>query len=339
MPDRPTAGTLEQRAVTDAATPTMEGRRLRGVVPYGVESRDLGGWREVMDPGCLRGARLDDLVATVDHAGVPIGRHPRTLEVEDTPSELRWSVELPESRADVREAVERGDLHAGSWRMVVAEDRWDGDVRHVVRVAELRDVSVVTNPAYAEARAEYRSAPPHPPASAPAATPSNPNPPTTQEATVPDTPPAGGGLTVEDRAATPDPTIEERVLDAVRSVARGESRSLSTTSAAAIAPDELSNFLFDRLRPASVGLRAGIRVIATDRDSIEFPKLSTDVTPGWVNEGQAITPSDPTLVTLTATPRKLAELTQLSNEVIDDSDPSIVEVLTGHVGTAPGPAP
>jgi hypothetical protein len=66
-------------------------------------------------------------------------------------------VQLPESRSDVREAVERGDLKAGSWRMVVARDSWDGDVRHVQAIAELRDVSVVTAPAYPTAATEYRS--------------------------------------------------------------------------------------------------------------------------------------------------------------------------------------
>src|SRR5665809_76015 len=65
----------------------------------------------------------------------------------------------PESRADLREAVERGDLRAGSWQMVVAKDRWDGDTRHVEAIAELRDVSVVSSPAYPAAAVEYRSAP------------------------------------------------------------------------------------------------------------------------------------------------------------------------------------
>ena len=74
------------------------------------------------------------------------------LAVEDRDDGLHWSVELPESRADVREAVQRGDLQATSWRMVVARDEWRGSVRHVHEIAELRDVSVVTSPAYAEAR-------------------------------------------------------------------------------------------------------------------------------------------------------------------------------------------
>jgi hypothetical protein len=65
----------------------------------------------------------------------------------------------PQSRADLLEAIERGDLRAGSWQMVVAKDRWTGDTRHVEQIAELRDVSIVSNPAYPSATVEYRSAP------------------------------------------------------------------------------------------------------------------------------------------------------------------------------------
>jgi HK97 family phage prohead protease len=151
---RPVAGELEQRA---APAPEIDGRRLRGIVPYGVESRDLGGFREILERGCLNGAQLDDLVARVDHDGIPLGRYPGTLELEDRDDGLHWAVRLPKSRADVREAVERGDLRAGSWRMVVDRDRWVGDVRHVEKIAELRDVSVVVNPAYPSAATEYRS--------------------------------------------------------------------------------------------------------------------------------------------------------------------------------------
>lgn len=152
--DRPAAGQVEERVAPQIL---VDGRRLRSRIPYGIESRDMGGWREVIEPGALRGAQLDDLVATVDHAGLPIGRYPSTLELEDRSDGLHWSVEPPESRADVREAVERGDLRAGSWRMVVDRERWEGDVRHVEAISELRDVSIVTHPAYPEAAAELRS--------------------------------------------------------------------------------------------------------------------------------------------------------------------------------------
>ena len=93
---------------------------------------------------------------------MPLGRYPTTLELEDRDDGLHWSVSPPESRADVREAVERGDLRAGSWRMVVARDEWRGDVRHIHEIAELRDVAIVTAPAYPAAAVEYRTHPTRP---------------------------------------------------------------------------------------------------------------------------------------------------------------------------------
>src|SRR5690349_21585300 len=153
--ERPKAGQLEER---DAPALAVEGKKIRGRIPYSVESRDMGGWREIIEPTALRGTKLDDLVATIDHTGVPIGRYPTTLDLEERADGLHWSVSPPESRADVREAIQRGDLKAGSWRMVVKRDEWRGDVRHVHEIAELRDVSVVSHPSYPASTVEGRTA-------------------------------------------------------------------------------------------------------------------------------------------------------------------------------------
>ncbi len=48
---------------------TVDGKKIRGLVPYNVQSRDMGGWTEVISPLALRNANLDELVARVDHAG------------------------------------------------------------------------------------------------------------------------------------------------------------------------------------------------------------------------------------------------------------------------------
>jgi len=152
---RPKAGEVEER---QAPALEVDGKKIRGKIPYGVESRDMGGWREVIEHGALNRAQFDDLVVTVDHVGLPLGRFPGTLELEDRDDGLHWSVDPPRSREDIREAVERGDLKAASWRMVVAKDEWRGDTRHVLEISQLRDVSIVTRPAYPSAEVEFRSA-------------------------------------------------------------------------------------------------------------------------------------------------------------------------------------
>ncbi len=358
-PDRPSPGDVEQRsAAIQAPAPRVEGNRLHGVIPYAVESRDLGGWREKLAPGCLAGADLSDLVCTVGHdENRLLGRHPKTLSVEQRDDGLAWSCDLPNGPTghDVREAVLRGDLRATSWRMVVAAggDRWDGDVRVIERIAELRDVAICANPAYPAARAELRARPESneqrqpmpdettearpgtdPAASNPAA--SNPTPVGGGGAT---TTTGGSGLTgqttssrstlrVEDRTAS-TPTVEARVIEALRSVPRGEARSLTTT--VCVSPGEVSTVLFDKVRASSVGLRSGFRVVTTTKDSVVWPSITADAVPAWYAEAAPIVPGDPTFSSVTATPRKLAHLIQLSNEVIEDSDPSIVQVLNDHL--------
>jgi HK97 family phage prohead protease len=135
---------------------------VRGLIPYGVESRDLGGWTEVIDRGALDGADLDDLIATREHdRSKLLGRHPTTLSSEDRSDGFAWAADLPQSPVgeDVRVAVERGDLRASSWRQVVARDYWKGNVRHVAKIARLLDVTVTAAPAYIAAAAELRSQP------------------------------------------------------------------------------------------------------------------------------------------------------------------------------------
>lgn len=186
--NRPTPGTPEERTA-QAVAPTIDGKRLRGLIPYGVESRDLGGWREVIDRGALDGADLGDLIATREHDRAHLlGRYPTTLTTEDREDGFAWAVDLPNSPVgeDVRVAVERGDLRATSWRMVVARDRWDGDVRHVQAISHLLDVTTTAAAAYGDA--------------APAELRTQPDPATGQE----DTPMAETATTPTETAATPE---------------------------------------------------------------------------------------------------------------------------------------
>jgi phage head maturation protease len=200
---RPVAGSLEERTLDLVVD---DQRRIRGVIPYGVESRDLGGFTEVISAGALRNANLDDLVATVDHGGVPIGRlSAGTLDVSDRSDGFHWSVDPPRSRADLVEAVQRGDLNGGSWRMRVGRDEWRGNVRHVHEISALADVSVVTRPSY-NAPVELRNQPPEESMTATTTPEAPPEPPEARSApdpapTPPEPPtPSTGLLRVETRA-------------------------------------------------------------------------------------------------------------------------------------------
>ena len=92
-------------------------------------------------------------------------------------------------------------------------------------------------------------------------------------------------------------------------------------------PSESKKFFFDILFAKSVGFRSGFRVISTARDSVIVPRLTADAASGWYAEGATFTETDPTADQVTATPSKLAAITALSNEVIADSDPAILDVV------------
>jgi len=254
---RPTVGSVEDRVALEAP-PAIDGRRLHGVIPYGVESRDLGGFREIIEPGALAGADLTDLIATREHdRSHLLGRHPTTLTTEDRADGFAWSVELPQSPVgeDVRVAIERGDLRSTSWRMVVGRDRWEGDMRHVEAIAELRDVTVTASPAYAAARAEYRSTP----------EPSAPGEPVTSlEATMPPESTTGGTAapeTTEDRTE-PTPRPSGVGLQVADRVSVGETRSLAEEFRAAGFPGENATIPWQQFEDRAVTWTGSVDTIA-----------------------------------------------------------------------------
>lgn len=90
-------------------------------------------------------------------------------------------------------------------------------------------------------------------------------------------------------------------------------------------PEYSAGYFFDLLAAQSVALRSGIQVLRTENDSLVVPRLLSDQVAYWTSEGSPITDSDPTADTMTATPRKVAALTAISNEVIDDSSPPVLQ--------------
>jgi HK97 family phage major capsid protein len=94
-----------------------------------------------------------------------------------------------------------------------------------------------------------------------------------------------------------------------------------------VAPSENANAFFDLLAAKSVLLAAGAKQIRTDHHSLAVPRLTSDVVSAWVAEGDDITEDDPGLDTILATPRKVAALTSLSNEIVDDSVPGILAMV------------
>ena len=140
---------------------TLTKRTLEGLaVPYrslSVVLRDRPrAYREKIEP---RAMQIDDSVSMfIQHnpGDVPLGRTGAgTLRFEERDSGLEFACDLPESRQDVIEALERGDFDGSvSVGFIVAEDgdtwqhRRSGPSVRTVRAARLVELSLVTSSAY-----------------------------------------------------------------------------------------------------------------------------------------------------------------------------------------------
>ena len=84
-------------------------------------------------------------------------------------------------------------------------------------------------------------------------------------------------------------------------------------------PDILSARLIDRMRAASVVMRAGAQVVPLGSDTTYIAKVATDPVPAWRVENSAIAESDPTFGRVTFTARSLAVMVKASRELMEDS--------------------
>jgi uncharacterized protein len=320
----------EQRTATIAVDDVRtEGKTLRGFAAlYNAESRDLGGFTEVIQRGAFTEALsgTPDVLLTFNHSPDRILARTAsgTLRLSDEERGLAFEAELGDgpTAQDVRDMVKRGDLSGASFRFTIAAggERWEGDKRTLTRISELIDVSLATTPAYDGPKVELRTRSNDDGAE--------------ERQWEKETSQGGktGGLRVEDRNDKPAGSrdVDRAIRDAIRDVKPGEARALTT--AVSVSPGELSTTLFDKLRSQSVVLSSGaVRVLTTDSDSVTYPTITVDTAPTNYAEAATITPGDPTLATVVAVPQKIAHLVQLSNEVIDDSDPSVVQVVTDNL--------
>ena len=113
----------------------------------------------------------------------------------------------------------------------------------------------------------------------------------------------------------------------------GEFRALveGSGSGSYVVPPSHAREVWDRLAPMSVGLRSGFSVIETDSDELHLPKVTGDASAAWTAEGATISASDPTISEVVAYPRKLAALTQASNELLADSNPSALDIVVQNL--------
>jgi uncharacterized protein len=150
--------TLERRAIADV---TLAGRQIVGyAIVFDTVSEDLGGFREVIAPEAVDRTLRDglDVRALVNHAEDKVlGRTKAgTLRLAKDARGLRVEIDPPDTTVgrDVVALVSRGDITGMSFSFHVVRphgerfERRDGQAIRIVTDMVMKDVSIVTFPAY-----------------------------------------------------------------------------------------------------------------------------------------------------------------------------------------------
>lgn len=154
----------------DVDVPAVEVRdgeapKIRGLAAaYGKWSLDLGGFKEIIEPGAfdrVLSKRKLDVVALFDHEGQPLGRTlSGTLQLGTDERGLNYEIDPPDTQLgrDVMTLVRRKDLFGSSFAFTVeprgeawSQDERGATTRTITEFSGLYDVSVVTHAAYGNA--------------------------------------------------------------------------------------------------------------------------------------------------------------------------------------------
>lgn len=160
---------MKEIRLGDTATSTSESRHIEGyAIVFNSLSNDLGGFREIIEPTAIDDELIknSDIVCLKNHnikegilARSYHGRGSLKLEIDE--HGLHYSFDAPHTQFgdEVLEMVKRGDIAKCSFAFVCGEDVWNKDektgeyIRHVKKIKNLYDVSLVYHPAYEETEA------------------------------------------------------------------------------------------------------------------------------------------------------------------------------------------
>jgi len=137
-------------------------RRISGYAATFNDVTDLGYFREQIATGAFEGRTDDDVRLLINHTGVPLARTTNgTLRLSVDDDGLRYEAELADTQEgrDLYTLIKRGDISQSSFAFSIEDEAWDNktNLRTVLKVGRLYDVSPVTYPAYATTTVNARS--------------------------------------------------------------------------------------------------------------------------------------------------------------------------------------
>lgn len=156
---------MKEIRLGDNANTSNENRHIEGyAIVFNSLSNDLGGFREIIEQGAITDELIknSDILCLMNHdikRGVLArsyqGRGSLKLEIDE--HGLHYSFDAPNTDLgdEVLEGIRRGDISKCSFAFVCGEDNWTKDengeyIRHVKKIKNLYDVSLVYHPAYDE---------------------------------------------------------------------------------------------------------------------------------------------------------------------------------------------
>lgn len=135
-----------------------ESRQVEGyALKFNSLSRNLGWFREKIDANALDNADMNDVVALFNHdMNLVLARtisETLSLSIDDTG--LKYTFDAPNNTAgnDLLESLRRRDIQHSSFAFSVEDQKWEedeegGEIRTILKIKKLYDVSPVTQPAY-----------------------------------------------------------------------------------------------------------------------------------------------------------------------------------------------
>lgn len=156
---------MKEIRLGDNANTSNDNRHIEGyAIVFNSLSNDLGGFREIIEQGAITDELIknSDILCLMNHdikRGVLArsyqGRGSLKLEIDE--HGLHYSFDAPNTDLgdEVLEGIRRGDISKCSFAFVCGEDNWTKDengeyIRHVKKIKNLYDVSLVYHPAYDE---------------------------------------------------------------------------------------------------------------------------------------------------------------------------------------------
>ncbi|MEU7764356.1 phage major capsid protein [Nocardia sp. NPDC049190] len=100
----------------------------------------------------------------------------------------------------------------------------------------------------------------------------------------------------------------------------------SASGIGGLLPQQIHQLIVQPVERESVAFQV-TSVLSTDTNTSKFPIVTEDPAAAWTPEGQEITPDDQEFDELEVTPKKVAALTIVSNELAADSNPAALNIV------------